>query len=110
MKKEDYAMYKDYILQRVSAFSETYEENIYYRALIKADIQKFLGKEGVTNARACLKENLVYGALSAYKLFYVGCSRARKNLSVIIDKKDIQGFEERLVNKFKQCGFKVKTS
>lgn len=108
MKKEDYAKYKDYIFKSVSAFSETYEENIYYKVLIKEDIQKFLCKEGVTNAKACLKENLVYGALSAYKLFYVGCSRARKNLSIIIDKKDIQGFEERIVNKFEQCGFEVK--
>lgn len=107
MKKEDYTRHKEYILQRVNTFLETYEENVYYKALIKADIEKFIGKDGVTNAKACLKENLVYGALSAYKLFYVGCSRARKNLSIIIDKKDIQGFEERLVNKFEQCGFNV---
>lgn len=108
MKKEDYEKHKKYILQSVSDFSKAYEENVYYRGLIKIDIEKFLRKEGVTSAKACLKENLVYGALSAYKLFYVGCSRARKNLSIVIDKKDIQGFEEPLVSKFEKCGFKVK--
>lgn len=81
--------------------------NVYYQCLLKPAIQNFLVKDGVTNAKACLRENLVYGALSAYKLFYVGCSRARRNLSIIVDKKDIQGFEERLIRKFEKCGFKV---
>ena len=108
MKKDDYVNHKEYIFKSVSDFSEAYEENVYYQGLLKTDIEKFLGKEGVTSAKACLKENLVYGALSAYKLFYVGCSRARKNLSIIIDKKDVQGFEDPLIRKLEICGFKIK--
>lgn len=108
MKKDDYVKHKEYIFQSVSDFSEAYEENVYYQGLIKTDIEKFLEKDGVTSAKACLKENLVYGALSAYKLFYVGCSRARKNLSIIIDKKDVQGFEEPLTRKLEICGFKIR--
>lgn len=108
MRKENYAEHKEYILRTVKSFSEIYEENVYYKVLVKDSIEKFLDKDGVTKARDCLKENLVYGALSAYKLFYVGCSRARKNLSLIIDKKDVLGFEDDLINKFEQCGFKVK--
>lgn len=107
IKKEDYATHREYIYNRIITFSEIQENDTYYLYLLKPSIQKFLEKDGVTNAKACLKENIVYGALSAYKLFYVGCSRARKNLSIIIDKKDIQGFEERLASKFEQCGFKV---
>lgn len=110
MKKDDYVKHKEYIYQNVNDFSEAYETNIYYRGLIKTGIEKLLGKDGVTSAKACLRDNLVYGALSAYKLFYVGCSRARRNLSIVIDKKDIQGFEEPLVSKFEQCGFKVRNN
>ncbi len=109
MKKEDYMAHKEYIYQRVSAFSDVQSENPYYQYLLNPVVQKYLDKDGVTSAKACLKENLVYGALSAYKLFYVGCSRARRNLSIIIAKKDIQGFEGSLVNKFEQCGFNVLT-
>lgn len=110
MKKDDYVKHKGYIFQKVSNFSEEYEKNVYYQELVKNDILKFLEKDGVTSAKACLKINLVYGVLSAYKLFYVGCSRARKNLTIVIDKKDVQGFEEPLVNKLKKCGFKVKNN
>lgn len=108
MKKDDYAIHKGDIIQIVSDFSSAYEKNVYYQGLIKTDIEKFLRKDGVTSAKTCLKENHVYGALSAYKLFYVGCSRTRKNLSIIIDRKDIQDFEQHLVKKFEQCGFIVK--
>jgi len=41
-------------------------------------------------------------------LFYVGCSRARKNLIIIVNKKDIEGFESDLNKKLLACGFEVK--
>lgn len=106
-KKKDYEVYEDEIHKAVSSFAEAHSENIYYSNLLQILIQKYLDKPGVTSAKECLNENLVYGPLSAYKLFYVGCSRARRNLSIIIDQMDIQGFEERLINKFVQCGFNV---
>lgn len=107
MKKKDYVENEENIIQKVNSFLAIYEGNAYYQALLKPKFEKFMKKRNVTEARACLKENLVYGALSAYKLFYVGCSRARKNLSVIINKQDILGFEDRLINKFESYGFKV---
>lgn len=55
----------------------------------------------------CFKESQVYGSLSAYRLFYVGCSRARRNLSIFIDKSKIEGFTSRLTKKFNEIGFEV---
>ena len=107
MKKNDYVENEENIIQKVNSFLAIYEGNAYYQTLLKPKFEKFMKKRNVTEARACLKENLVYGALSAYKLFYVGCSRARKNLSVIINKQDILGFEDRLINKFESYGFQV---
>lgn len=105
MKKEDYVRNKDEIYQKIYLFTQECSENNYFKYLLKEIIDKYLEREGVTNAKNCLKENLVYGSLSAYRLFYVGCSRARKNLSIIIDKRDIIGFEEKLIEKFEKCGF-----
>ena len=51
--------------------------------------------------------NLVRAVLTAYKLFYVGCSRARKNLTIVIDNADVVGFKERLKSKFEEIGFEV---
>lgn len=46
--------------------------------------------------------------LVAYKLFYVGCSRARKNLSIILDAKKITAFKTELIGKLSQIGFIIK--
>lgn len=86
---------------------QQYNQSNYYRYLLQDVMERYLEGDGVTNAKNCLNENLVYGSLSAYRLFYVGCSRARKNLTIIIDRTNIAEFEEKLVEKLKWCGFKV---
>ena len=86
--------------------SENYE-NEYYIHLLKDSMEKYIKKKTVTNAKNCLKESIVYGPLCAYRLFYVGCSRARKNLAIVIKKLDIEEFEEKVYQKFESCGFKV---
>lgn len=107
MKKEEYVAYRDEIYDDINVFAKKHSNNIYYSNLLQSMIQNYLDRDGVTSAKGCLNENLVYGPLSAYKLLYVGCSRARRNLSIIIDQKDVQGFEEKLIHKLKKCGFRV---
>ena len=68
---------------------------------------EYLDKPGVTKARECLKENSVLGILSAYKLFYVGCSRARRNLTILLDRSKLQGDVPWQKEKFKELGFSV---
>ncbi len=107
MRNENYKPHKEEIYDKVSLFAQLYDQSMYYRFLLQNVIERYLKSDGVTNAKNCLNENLVYGSLSAYRLFYVGCSRARKNLSIIIDKSKVAEFEEKLIEKFKWCGFKV---
>jgi hypothetical protein len=66
-----------------------------------------LSNPNVTNAKGCFKENQAYGALCAYRLFYVGCSRARRNLTVFIDKNKVTGYSDDLVKKLISTGFVV---
>ena len=82
-------------------------DNQYYDFLLKDTMTKYIKKNNLTNAKACLKENNVYGTLSAYRLFYVGCSRARKNLAIVIQNRDIDGCRSALQEKFKSIGFDV---
>ena len=49
----------------------------------------------------------IEGILTAYKLFYVGCSRARKNLIIMVEKNKIMNFKEKFVDKAKKIGFTV---
>lgn len=60
----------------------------------------------MANAKSCFKESTVYGVISAYKLFYVGCSRARKKLTILIDEKKIQGNSD-ILKKFEDLGFAI---
>ena len=50
--------------------------------------------------------NLVRSVLTAYKLFYVGCSRAEEELVVLMDANQIDNMEE-FKNCFKQIGFQI---
>ena len=74
---------------------------------MKDNIDKYYSRNNVTNLKACLKENYIYSVLCAYRLFYVGCSRARKNLAIIISRDDVKSFEMNLCNKLESCGFEV---
>lgn len=107
MKSNEYNIYMNDIYAKLKQFEDKYSDNGYFNVLLQPNFTTYFSKKGVTKARECLRENLVYGPLSAYRLFYVGCSRARKNLCVIINRKDVVGFERRLRAKFEECGFEV---
>ena len=47
------------------------------------------------------------GILTAYKLFYVGCSRARKNLVIVVDETKINKFENEFKAKLISIGFEI---
>ena len=81
------------------------ETNPYYIHLLKLKMDKYFGKKNVTNVKECLKEGMVYGSLCVYRLFYVGCSRAKRNLVIMINKKDIEEIEDKLCNKLVITGF-----
>lgn len=107
LNKEIYEKCKTQIIEVIKEYAEMNKENGYYLCLVKTQVDKYLEKPNTTNLKACIRESTVYGALSAYRLFYVGCSRARRNLEIIIKNGDVQAFKERLAKKFKQCGFEV---
>ena len=79
----------------------------YYLRLLYGKFKKYFEKKNVSNVKDCLKDTTVYSALCAYRLFYVGCSRARKNLIVLINRSHISAFEGLLTEKLESCGFEV---
>lgn len=107
LKADTYISAASIIDEELQLFIRENETNPYYIQLLNAKIEKYFEKKNVTNAKECLKEGTVYGPLCAYRLFYVGCSRARRNLVIMINKKDIEGFENRLRNKLMTIGFNV---
>lgn len=107
LKKDTYESVARIIDGAIRSFALKNETNNYYIHLLKDKVDKYISKSSSTSARGCLNENIVYGPLCAYRLFYVGCSRARKNLVIMINKADIVTFEGKLREKFHKCGFEV---
>lgn len=107
LKADTYISVAGIIDEELQAFIKKNETNPYYIQLLKVKMDKYFGKKNVTNVKECLKEGTVYGPLCAYRLFYVGCSRAKRNLVIMINKKDIEGFEDKLCNKLVITGFNV---
>ncbi|MFR7591993.1 MAG: UvrD-helicase domain-containing protein [Longibaculum sp.] len=107
LKAKDYVDAAETIDSLLQSFITANKTNPYYICLLKEKMNKYYGKKNVTNAKDCLKEGTVYGPLCAYRLFYVGCSRARRNLAIVINKTDVSGFEDKLRVKLENCGFSV---
>lgn len=107
LKKEGFITHEDYLIEAASSIITRFQGDDLFSNLCLQDYQKFISKPNVTNAKKCFRESQIYGILSAYKLFYVGCSRARKDITVLLDSNKIKGNIDLQIQKFEQLGFKV---
>lgn len=98
---------KDTLCAQAQRICARFSDNVYFAELCYNEYQAFLRKQTIKNAQAAFNGRNVYGVLSAYKLFYVGCSRARRNLTVLLDRNKMHGDVQSQISKFKQLGFEV---
>lgn len=107
LNRNNFTAAKPILLNTALNMIKKFETHELFSLLCLSKYKSFLDNPNIGNAKACFKETTVYGTLSAYKLFYVGCSRARKNLTVILDRtKMINNIDEQ-INKLEQLGFQV---
>ena len=66
-----------------------------------------MSNPNATNAKDCFKSTKIKGVLWAYKLFYVGCSRAKENLVIVIDENKIALFRKEFIKRMIGIGFDV---
>lgn len=85
-----------------------YLDNEYFKFIcLKENTLSFQGNTAITKMKENIfNNNLVKSILTAYKLFYVGCSRAEEELVVLIDKNQIESMEK-FESCFKQIGFQI---
>ena len=92
--------------QKIKDFMELYKLSPYFISLVKNEFENYIKKPNITNLKK-IRKTLVERAFSAYKLFYVGCSRAMDNLFVLVDRTKVNSFEADLANKMTKLGFAV---
>lgn len=85
-----------------------YLDNDYFKFIcLKENKLNFQKKTAINKMQKNIfNNNLVRAVLTAYKLFYVGCSRAEEELVVLIDENQIDNMEE-FKNCFNQIGFQI---
>ncbi len=110
LKKGTYIANEEMIKAKLHTVFDRFKDDPYFQFIYGADYESYFSKPGVTKARDCLKGNTAYSILSAYKLFYVGCSRARRNLTILLDSSKIKGNLEPQKKRFGEIGFQVVSS
>ena len=84
-----------------------YLDNEYFKFIcLNQNTLQFQEKTCLADMKIIFNNNTVRSVLTAYKLFYVGCSRAEEELIVLIDANQIDNMEE-FKNCFKQIGFQI---
>ncbi|KAB0442526.1 UvrD-helicase domain-containing protein [Lysinibacillus fusiformis] len=94
-------MIKNSIMKDGKLFEEFFQEEF----LIYED------RPNYSNFMKCVRlKNKIEGALLAYKLFYVGCSRAKKKLSIYVKYKEIDSFKDEFISKMNSINFDVEVN
>lgn len=107
IKKELFKENEQLILKELRRLDNTFEGNKYFSKLYAECFNVFYEKPNIKNLKPCLNIHELLGILSAYKLFYVGCSRAKKELTVFIDRSQLLTDVEIFSDKLQEIGFKV---
>ena len=98
--EEEYLKYAQYIKNK-------YKDNKYFSFCQQKYYDKYLSNPNATNAKECFKSTKIQGILWAYKLFYVGCSRAKEKLVIVIDENKITSFRKEFIERMTAIGFDV---
>ena len=107
VKKNEYEKYNNSFEELIKNLQLKYDGNIYYNFFFLNALNLYNSKPNVTNFKELIKINTVFGTLTAYKLFYVGCSRAKKILKVIVNYSQINKFHNEFKTKMNNFGFHV---
>lgn len=106
LKKNNFEKFETMIINRITKIYREFKDNVYFKKIYLDLYEKFIKKSNVTNFKK-LKASKAYMILNAYKIFYVGCSRAKIQLIVFVDESKVSGYKEELIEKLNKTGFEI---
>lgn len=107
INKEQLEMQKQFLYEKSAEILDKFAENKIFDVLCSEVYKSYINSQICKNAKECFDDSMISYILSAYRLFYVGCSRARKNLTVFVDQSKIKDFYEKFIDKALKTGFQV---
>lgn len=104
----EYDKVRDKVIPVIEEIDNAFRGNKYYIYLYREFYESYISNDNCARLKKYTNINLLKGILNAYKLFYVGCSRAKKKLRIFISREQISSKEEMIAEMFKKDGFLVK--
>lgn len=92
---------------------DKFKDNIYFDFIFSDSVHDYKVKReknklpSLKSIQNIFRPEIVNRILVAYKLFYVGCSRAEDELIVLVNQEEISGFEDDFKEKMSAIGFKI---
>ncbi|MCZ2203936.1 UvrD-helicase domain-containing protein [Bartonella sp. A05] len=107
LKKESFAKHKDLLVEKAKEYQNIFGKNDIWSKIYTEKYDSFLKKPNVDNSKSCFTTKPLESIFQAYKLFYVGCSRARSQLIILLERKKMgNNIEiEKQKEKFEKIGF-----
>ena len=102
-----YQIHEDVYLNFAHCIKNKYKDDKYFSFFQQEYYDKYLNNPKANTAKDCFKSTKIKGVLWAYKLFYVGCSRAKENLVIVVDKNKIALYENKFIEKMTSIGFDI---
>ncbi|WP_186760270.1 UvrD-helicase domain-containing protein [Arthrobacter alpinus] len=106
LNKDTFPTSEEAITVEAQSVVDTLSESDLFNELYGETYSAYLKKPGVTHAKKLFSLSAIEGVLAAYRLFYVGCSRARSELDVVIPLKEVSDMQA-TAEKLRQLGFEV---
>ncbi|AGN18150.1 DNA helicase II [Corynebacterium glutamicum MT] len=106
LNKETFPASAEAITAQARSTADALSESELFIELYGATYQAYLKKPGVTHAKKLFKLSPIEGLLASYRLFYVGCSRAKSELDVVIPLKEVSDIKA-TSEKLRKLGFEV---
>lgn len=106
LNKESFPAYEDAITAEVRTIVDSMAGSELFNEIYGTTFDAYLKKPGVTNAKKLFSLSAIEGLLSAYRLFYVGCSRAKSELDVVIPIAEVSDMHATM-EKLRHLGFEV---
>lgn len=106
INKSKFNELEEQCIELVGKYKNVLNNHTMYGFLFEDIIDTFYTKINVTNFKEVIKiQSIVEGVIQAYKLFYVGCSRAKQTLDIFVLEEEIHEFQEGLIRKMREVGF-----
>lgn len=108
LNRESFKLAKDSLQKFAEEFNGLLQNSPVLSELYAEKLNKFQTSPILKNAKYLFEVNIIARTLGAYKLFYVGCSRARFALDVVVDRNLLREVNvESFTKKFREFGFEI---